>query len=338
MICPTKQYIWLCLTLLLLGTACSTNDDSWPSDNGRTATVRLHIPQLETAARTVTGTALENAIYTLRVIILSEEAVSINREFTSDELQGGSITLTGVPIGPAQMYVIANEQSIGKDYTELSTLQSDVDQSNKKLVIKDLNRKHFPKRGSVFEKEQTGLPMGWMNKTDLFFHEGEQTIDVNLERQVAKLNIIMYNTLTTPITVKSISFGQFFSDRFYFFREANLDIPDDTKYAEKTFYQVGSDNNGIEIAAGKTETMVCYIYPSFAWKSPTVASPYTIGFTTSVTSYDKQAFVNKYGSLNSITRNTQLNIYATLSRSSAVGLKFSVEPWTDVTITVPPFD
>lgn len=332
-------YTWLLvLVTLLCGTACTDTFNETSTTDGRTATVCLHIPQLEAATR-VTGTNLENAIYTLRVVILSTGAKSINESFSSDELTTGTVTIKDVPVGEVQIYVIANEGSIGKDYTNLSTLQGDVEQSTKKLLIQDTYREYFPKRGSVFEVEhEKGLPMGWMNKTQTI-QEGKNTIDVQLERQVAKLNIQMYNTLSTAITVKTISFGAFHSDRFYFFRDQNLDVPDDAEYAPKIFDQIGTDGNGITIDGGKTGTMVCYVYPSFAWKEGTITSPYTIGFTTENATYTPQNFINpNNGALNSIVRNTQVNIYATLSKSANLNLSFSVLPWENYSTDVPSFD
>ena len=336
-----RHTIYLCLLALtvLLCPACT---DTLPApvgpNDGQTATVCLHIPQLEPATRVV-GTDLENAIYTLRVVILSTGAQSINRCFTSDELKNTStLSIDNVPVGLVQIYVIANEKSIGRGYTDLSALQTDVEQATKKLLITDPDRTYFPKRGSVFEKETLGLPMGWMNKS-LVINEGSNTIQVKLERQVAKLNIEMTNALSVPITVTSISFGAFHSDRFYFFRETDLDVPQDAVYAERVFHEVGSDDTGITIAGGGKETMVCYVYPSFAWKSATEVSPYTIGFTTEKAAYTPQNFMDVgYEALNSITRNTQVNIAATLSHAPNLILNFSVEPWTEYESDVPSFD
>ena len=179
--------------------------------------------------------------------------------------------------------------------------------------------------------------MGWMNKSQVI-NEGTNTVQVDLERQVAKLNIEMFNTLDEPITVQTITFGEFFSDRFYFFREQNLDVPEDADYAGKQFDTIGPTDNGIEIKADATETMVCYIYPSFAWKSIQDTSPYTIGFTTSNNTYNPMEFVNDYGALNSIARNTQLNIHATLSKNANISISFEVVDWVEETVDVPTFN
>lgn len=335
------------LLITLLWTACTeTSGQPDIADTDGTATVCLHIPQLKANTRTVQGTALENAIHTLRVVILSTDGKSINQCFSSDELTNGNgtITLNNVPVGSAQMYIIANEASIGKNYDNLSDLQKDVitvaESNKRKLLIKDELRQHFPKRGSEMAAETSpnlkGLPMGWVDKNLTIQPPSgnPQTIEVTLERQVAKLNIEINNTLTSDIVIKSVSFGRFFSDRFYFYRESTLDVPDDALYEVKTY-----ENLSITVPGSGKATLACYVYPSFAWKNATEATPYTIGFQTEAGSqYDSQPFINQYGALNSIFRNTQINIHATLSRAANVDISFEVTPWTDTDVEVPPFN
>ena len=316
--------------------ACSGTE--FPIDTGQTATIRLSIPMLEATTR-VDVEGDENAVKHLRVIILSQGTNSINKTFSSENLSGGSITIDNVPVGPVQMYVIANEASLGKDYGDLASLQKDVVEvsGTRKVLIKDTvnnTPQYFPKRGSEFP--ENGLPMTWMNKNLTILPPGDtpQEVSVSLERTVAKLNIMMNNALTTQITISKMSFGEFFGDRLYLFAEQNLDVPDDTKYSEKSY-----ENLGITRQGGETEQLVLYIYPSFAWKESAVVSPYTIGFTTNLGyEYDSQSFVNDYGSLNSIARNTQVNIDATLSNDANVEISFDVVPWVGKEVDVPSFN
>lgn len=334
-----RHTIYLCLmalTVLLCPACTGTLPVSTVPNDGQTATVCLHIPQLEAATRAA-GTDLENAIYTLRVVILSTGAQSINRCFTSDELKP-TLSIDNVPVGLVQIYVIANENSIGRDYKNLADLQADVEQTTKKLLITDPDRTCFPKRGSVFEEESRGdsplgLPMGWMKKSQVI-NEGTNIIQVNLERQVAKLNIEMNNTLTSEIVISKISFGPFFSNAFYFFREETLDVPGTASY-EETIY----DGLEIPISGSSSDILVCYIYPSFAWKNETTPTPYTISFETKAGGkYDSRPFINQFGVLNSITRNTQVNIHATLSRTANVDINFEVVPWNAEDVNVPSFN
>lgn len=332
---PTAYACLLVLLALLCGTACTDTLDDAATADGRTATVCLRIPQIKPATRAgMTLEEAEDAIHKLRVVVVHEGKQTNNIEFTSDKISKGIVTLEQVPVGQVELYVIANELSIDNGYTTTT---------DGKLLVQDPTRKCFPKRGTEFLSKSNstapiGLPMGWINKTQTI-QEGENTIDVQLERQVAKLNIQMYNTLSSDITITTISFGTFFSDRFYFVRQGTLDVPEETEYISWTFDKIGTDGNGITIGGGTTGTMVCYVYPSFAWKNSTTSSPYTIGFKTKAgVEYGKQAFVNNYGALNSILRNTQINIYATLSKSANVDIKFNVTEWTEKDIVIPPFD
>ena len=62
--------------------------------------------------------------------------------------------------------------------------------------------------------------MSWHRDVQIIPSDGtSQTIEVELERSVAKLNVIMNNTLSHPITITSMTFGEFFGDRLYLFRE-----------------------------------------------------------------------------------------------------------------------
>lgn len=326
----------LCMIAVMM-LACNKTEELQYS--GETATIRLKIPQLEVMSR-VDVAGNENAINNLRVIILSKNAGSINKLFTPADLSsnsGGMITIENVPVGEVQMYVIANEGGLGLDYSDLATLQKQVitapETGTRKVLFQDGTREYFPKRGSLFPP--AGLPMSWMNKSLVIESPSGtvQTIDVELLRAVAKLNIVMNNTTSSSITIQEVNLGSFFANSLYLFREMNLDVPQSTEYASWDFTGLT-----IGIPSKSEETMVCYVYPSFAWKNINDPCPYEIGFKINGKTYGKKNFVQNSKELNSIERNTQVNINATLSEPADFELKFSVEPWTSVTIEVPPFE
>ena len=131
-----------------------------------------------------------------------------------------------------------------------------------------------------------------------------------------------------------MTFGEFFGDRLYLFREQPLDAPDDTEYDVQNY-----ESLSVEIGGYGSKTLALYIYPSYAWTDASKNSPYTIGFTTSTAPYDAIPFINEYGgALNSIARNKQVNIHATLSSEANLTLKFEVKDWDTEEITVPPFN
>lgn len=315
---------------------CTCEADEAVTDE-HTATIRLDIPMLEATTRITTPTKeQETEIKTLRVIIESEGATTINQEFTADDLTGGSITIDNVPVGQVEMYVIANEESLGKGYSDLANLQADIELETGKVHIHDDKRAYFPKRGSEIDFTETGLPMEWMRQLTIDPPtDTPQTIEVDLVRAVAKLNITMNNALSDPIIINGMSFGAFFGDCLYLFHTTNLDVPNDTQYAGMSY----TDDINIPIEGNSSATLALYIYPSFAWKNAGDASPYTIGFTTVAGgNYPQQAFVNNYGALNSIARNTQVNISATLRTNTHIEINFEVVPWENNTVDVPPFN
>lgn len=334
--------------LLLMCGACS--NDEMPGNKVETVSLGIEIPMLQDASRSpIQGTPEEDAIYNLRVVLLSEGSEGINKAFSKEELEtsGGNLTIDNVPVGDVQMYVIANEGAIGKDYTRLEDLQADlepIDGHGHKAVIKDPGRNYFPKRGSektgeVESNAKTkGLPMSYMQKIKVLPQsEAPQSVSVNLERCVAKLNIIMMSSLSEDLLIKEINFGKFFGDRFCLFKEVSLDVPDDCEYDVKKY-----TNLDITVPANGDITLVCYIYPSFAWKNPGLPSDYTIGFKTMKNGrefvYDPLRFIRNGVAFNSIARNTQVNITAKLSKPANIELNFDVEPWVRETVDVPSFN
>lgn len=342
MICNISKAAAMTITAIaFLLCACSREDVNQSSD-GLTTTISLNIPMLSSSSRaTIEGSAEENDIHNLRVIILKQGAESINQIF-EDVTPGNTLKIENVPVGKVEMYVIANEASLGKDYSNVIDLQKDVVTVNnsKKVLIIDENRTHFPKRGSEFPA--TGLPMSWMDKTLTIYppqYDAEknivpQNINVALQRCVAKLKIIMQSTLSEDIVINEMNFGAFFGDRLYLFQEQSLDVPDDAQYAAKGY--TGLD---ITIPPNGEKILECYIYPSFAWKRASEQSPYTIGFKTKTgIEYLPQQFVNDYGALNSIARNKQVNITAKLSKHANIDIEFNVVDWKPVTVDVPSFN
>lgn len=331
----------LLVMAVLLCQACTGTD---PQDitEERTTTIYLQLPQPDAGTRmspsyeTRLG-KLEKKIYTLRVILLSQagtnKSTTINRLF-KDVDSDARLVIENVPVGVAQLYVIANEASIGQDYSNIANLQEQVEDvnSSRKVLITDTNW-YFPIRGSELLAAKKGLPMSWMNK-NLTVSENME-IPVVLERCVSKIRMQIQNDFSKSIQIEKVSFGAFFGNSFYLFREGALDVPDQKTYKGQVYDKPGD----YPIAPNESEVLICYFYPSFAWTSGTEASPYTIGFETQNGKYLKMAFLNSDGKpYNSIPRNKQININVTLSGATRVNIDFEVVEWTERTITVPDFE
>lgn len=328
--------------LLFVCVLCSCSKSEEWIHHSKKATLILNIPMLQSQTRgTVEGTSEENAIYNLRVVILSQGAESINQTFKQTDLTSGTVTIENVPVGLVQMYVIANEAALGKDYSDLTVLRDEaitVD-GKRKVLIKDEGRMHFPKRGSEFAAENSnpettkGLPMSWMKQFTVNPPaEESQKVNVELQRCVAKLKIIMQSTLSENITISEMNFGAFFGDRLFLFQEPERkDVPNDALYTHKDY--TGLD---ITIPANGEKILECYIYPSFAWKDE--STPYSIGFKTDKATYKPRYFIDNFPVLNSIARNTQVNITAKLSKPANINISFEVVPWTTEIVDVPSFN
>lgn len=332
----------LLVMAVLLCQACTGTD---PQDitEERTTTIYLQLPQPDAGTRSISPgyedklQFLETQISTLRVILLSQvgtdKSTTINRLFT-DVQSGAELSIENVPVGEAQLYVIANEASIGQDYSDIANLQKQVVDVNgsRKVLIRDTYNQYFPIRGLELLAAEKGLPMSWMNK-DLKVSKN-MTIDVALERCVSKVRMQIQNDFSESIKVTKVSFGAFFGNSFYLFKEGALDVPDQT-YKEQEY----DKSVDYPIAPNESEVLICYFYPSFAWPSGTEAFPYTIGFKTEHGEYPKMAFLNSDGKpYNSIPRNKQININVTLSGATHVNIDFEVVEWTNEEITVPDFE
>ena len=346
------------LLLLLLGAACTDPADELTADDGRTATLRLLVPRPDATTR-VDPTdpdyensleAEERAIHTLRVVVYAlrdgNNATTVNRLYTKEELakadtdeKGNAVlTIEGIPTGTAQICAIANEASIGRDYSNILNMQKEavtVGQNSKVLIVDEKNT-YFPKRGTQLLDEAggpKGLPMSWMKKD--YDVTGNTTLDVELERCVAKIRMEVHNNFSEYIRVEEISFGKFFGNSFYLFRETSLDVPGGQTYQARTF----KDEVTYTIPPGGNEVLILYFYPSFAWTTGVTASPYTVGYKTEKGQYPLMAFLHADGErYNSIPRNKQVNIGVTLSGKTNVQIDFEVVPWTEVEVNVPDFN
>lgn len=334
----------LLVMAVLLCQACTGTD---PQDitEERTTTIYLQLPQPDAGTRSISSgyedelQLPESQIYTLRVILLSQagtnKSTTINRLF-KDVDSDARLVIENVPVGVAQLYVIANEASIGQDYSDIANLQKQVVDVNgsRKVLITDTGNRYFPIRGSelLAAEKKKGLPMSWMNKN--LTVSKDMTIDVALERCVSKVRMQIQNDFSKSIKVTEVSFGAFFGNSFYLFREGALDVPDQT-YKEQVYDQ----SVDYPIAPNESEVLICYFYPSFARTSDVEASPYTIGFKTEHGEYPKMAFLDSDGKpYNSIPRNKQININVTLSGATHVNIDFEVVEWTERTIIVPDFE
>lgn len=324
--------------LLLLIGGCKNTDGF---ENVTTTDLRLNIPMLETATRAeVEGTDLEKEIYTLRVLVVDKDnKVLHNVRYTKDQLS--NLVIEKIPIGTVQFWVIANEASVGMDYDKGGWTVDNVN-GVKKLRVNDPDRKYFPKRGSEFSSENVGLPMTWGGTVEVVPQTSEepQTVNINLVRNVAKINMYVEHLYDKEIQLTNVSFGPFMSDCIYMFKNPGESIPDVPSAATYSRIEYGTEfgSTGFPISLpGKTETrtLTIYVYPSF---STVTKEPYTLGFESTLGNFPEKPILNSEGKLiTGIQRNTILDIYVTISENN-LSLNYKVSDWGEETIDVPDFN
>lgn len=325
--------ITVCLSAVLL-TSCQKHLE-------QTASVQLHIGLpvsvgVEEGPWTKADVSENEGIKTLRIIAISGVPSDGDREILYNDkveelenLSNYETTIPDLPIGQMTFYVIANEESIGMEYNDdeiIASLVSPPEQSgsSKKLLYVDNGtpEKHFPCLGTQIEN---GLPMSGYTQVNL---TGDQSVEIDIYRSVVKLSLSVENTTTSDVVLKNVSFGAFFADRYYMFRETTLDVPEGTVYSGKSFSFEGQE---ITIGSGNTvETMTVYFYPTH----PDFESPFTISIETEGKQYSERLFADT----DFFVRNTQVNLLARITTTVGIDLDFTVLPWTDYTVDVPSFD
>lgn len=286
-------------------------------------------------------------IRTLRVIIVStadagnrkilynEKHIIDNSSAPMSPVLNTTVKIEDVPMGPADIYIIANEESIisGEGYTN-EVLEGEVYRQDDKLLVLDESWQFFPK---VYEEiSENGLPMS--GKLENVNIEPNGTVGpVELVRAIVKINLIVENATGGELNLKWVKFGQFISDRVFMFRRdgTSLDIPDDTKYTDK---QYGSDDAPLDVTLAqghKTDWDPVYIFPNFAYRDPSGSNPYTLALATDRKNYEASQFASD---LNAMVRNTQFNITARITASANIEISYTQVPWERIEIDIPAFD
>lgn len=319
--------------------ACEGQADI-PVADGKTTTVTLRIGTNSSEGVT---TRAENSnvqpyegLRTLRVIVtdVSKTNILYNNHFILDESEDpkeakltAKVELEAIPVGPANIYLIANEESLGVEYTN-ETLQSN--SQNNKLEVKDESWTYFP---ATYEGiKENGLPMSQSANVEI---KENTPISISLDRAVVKIHLTVVNATAGDLILNWVKFGPFISDRFYMFREQELDIPADTKYKELRYPENGNFENIVLKKDEATNWNSIYIYPNRAYSDPQKDNPYTLALGTNAKDYPASLFgINE----NVLIRNHQLNITARITASATISVDYEYVPWVKTPVDVPPFN
>ena len=285
-------------------------------------------------------------IRTLRVIIISQEDASGTRNILHNQkyvidnsnnpqtaVLSHSLQLNNVPIGPANIYVIVNEESIidGDGYTD-EILKGEQYKDDNKLLVLDDEWNFFPKKYEDIAEH--GLPMSGRKEGINIDENSSFTID--LVRAVVKLQLTVANDTKSDLTIEKVSFGSFFSNRVYMFRTdgQSLDIPEGTVHREQSYDM----NYSLSKDGGETQWNPIYIFPNHPPASQ--VSPYKLSLETNLMTYPAS---NIDDELSYMIRNTQINIKARITASATIEIDYEHVPWTNIPwengeIIVPPFE
>lgn len=339
----SRCYVTYFLTAILAFTLFVGCSDVLKDENkSGTAVLQINIPLPESSMftkATVVDTDAESDIKTLRILIFAEdenvdgifEKEVCNRLFNKSDLTGGQITIEDVPIGEIAIYAIANEASLGIDYTDTEDWNSDIVEvggKRKILIIDGFEPRKFPMKAVPdFQNSEAGLPMsGFVSSYSVT--TGSNEVEISLRRAVSKINLNIEHGYDQDVSVSSISFGPFFGDRFYLFQEgARLEVPSDSDYRTAVY-----DNLSILLPPKENvRTISLYVYPSFA-RNAGQGPAYTIGFETTAGFYPPKDI-----GITQLMRNTVIDIDVYLSETN-ISFDYEVQDWTDKAVDVPAFE
>lgn len=335
----------LCIAVFV---ACQ-QEESLPGGNDKMVTLTLNIGTQTTGVSTRAddpNVRPYEGIRTLRALVISDAAAPEDRKILYNEKHviikentsptsatlSTSLTLENIPVGKASIYLIANEESIGTEYTN-DKLTSQEYINDSKLLLLDEGWKHFPKRYE--EIAEHGLPMSGKAE-GIEITSDMQAISIKLERTVVKLHLTIENATSDNLTLRWVKFGSFISDRVFLFRQSQLDIPESTKYADLRYPKGEAETLDVALAASaETDWKPVYIYPNFAYKNPTGPNPYTLSLATRYKEYSPSLIGSD---INSMVRNTQFNILARITASATINILYSFVPWEENEVNVPSFN
>lgn len=312
-------------------------------------TLRIGMPSASLALSKADGTASADpyeGIRTLRVLVISEAADPSQRQILyngkhtvdgsstpAEAVTSHSLTIPDIPSGPAGIYIIANEESIGIEYTD-HVLTSPEYLHDSKLLLLDEGWQHFPR--TYEDIREHGLPMSGRAE-GVEIGPDMRDVSINLYRAVVKLHLTVKNETEGELSLQWVKFGEFISDRVYMFRQTQLDIPDDTDYKSLRYPENESETfQGVTLAAGgATQWNSVYIYPNYAYRDPTGSNPYTLSIGTDRKDYPPSLLSDN---MNSMVRNSQYNITARITASATVVIDYEKVGWELSDVDVPSFD
>lgn len=332
-----ERYLGIVLLVLLTGMVCSCGKERTIERNQGKAVVDLTFYTRNTSDNQDESTApLEDNenFKTIRVIVTNQNNDILANIYDNNLPEGGvseyTLRIVGLPADEMlNFYVIGNEASVGKDFSDWSSGLTLLD-----TEIIDSEKKYFPKMRSQISS--LGLPItGVMQVQSL--QDGVNTLNIGCTHSVVKVVLNVNNLMNESFWVTQANFGKFITDGTYLFAQESLGLPE---HVTSNSYSFSSTNDtGLEIKTGENNAVfVFYIYE-------TGLIPYE-NYSLSLTSAtvpeleEKKYIFGESAGKKFLTRNQQLNINATIDIQKEVSVKitYNVKDWTTASIEIPSFN
>lgn len=331
----TIQYLNLFLFFaLVVGFSSCVKEDY---ANKETATVNLvfstRVPDGGSTTENTAPIDENEGIKTLRVFITDASGnVEINayREY-DDNAASKTLVIQGVPVGTTHFYVIANEASVGLVKTELDA-KTKVDAAFLDQVITN------PAAGTYFPKTRSqindfGLPITGMKENVNISADNNDPINIYIKHAVAKVVLNITNLMTEDFSIQNVNVGPFIADATYLFPDRSGYQIGEKGLRTQTF---STTTSGVQVNTG--ENPAVFVFYTYETGKGASATDFTIDLDSpTVPEINAKPF---FTDRNYIDRNEQVVIDATVNikHNVTITLRYEVQPWASVPVTVPPFN
>ena len=241
-----------------------------------------------------------------------------------------------MPVGIKHFYVIANEASVGLGESNFSNFAkgntvTDADRTALKgmVIANGQGVRYFPRVASAIATN--GLPITGYKENQIISGTESQSIVIPITHAVVKMTVYATNLSSTDCHLTGIRFGTYHPSHTRLFDEEGYDAdPQRVNLPEgNTNDSYEESNNFTDIilnadmnAGEKTEVFTYYFFEP----RPGNATAYTMAFISN-THAQVQNARQFFSGTNGITRNTEIQLTATIKDSGITFANVTVDAW-----------
>lgn len=330
------RYFGMSLLLVVSGMISSCIKDKFPAEEGSAnITINVSEARANEYINSETNIGAEEGIKNMRVIMIDnatrEIEYNVKREYNDNSIVK-TLTFLGVKPGIKDIYVIANESSIGLSDADYNFNENKLPEDFISKYIEDSSREHFPKMSS--EIKEKGLPITGYVKNIQVSKDVNNDISIETYHAVAKISFSFINNTSINIPVTKLLFGKFFENSTYLFKQQSILS---TGYCESKTYDVDNTiySGSYQQVNDNKDMFVLYVY-----ETDSEPNNYTIALQTTETNVSiatPKPFLNS----KSILQNNWIQVEAIINQSVQnvqIDFDFSVRPWNERTVEIPSFN